>query len=161
MGTAQRGDCQDSCSWMTPLWWERNLPATLALISAILFACVFQWACLPTAAMRDLFNASINVAAVASGFVGTILAIVFAIKDTRPMRHIRQAGLFDTFRLYLIVSVEDCLLLIPVSLLGIGITYIHADTWVLRLMSSVWVFSSILAAAVTYRVIRVMHSCLR
>ena len=152
---------QNSGRKLTALKCEKLWPLSAAVLLCGVQWLLWQWLPLSCDSLRELLNATISFASVMGGFVATLMALVFAIRETRPVKNVIQAGLFPVFTEYLLTAVQMCLILIVVCLLSLALIHSGVAKTFLRELATLWVFVTAGALFSTYRVVNIIHSFLR
>ena len=121
MGNEETRSPRHTCLGVSCLVWEQIWPLGAAFLICIVQWCIWDQFPLTGDALRELLNATISFGSVMGGFVATLMALIFAIRDTQPVKHIFQAKLLPTFKKYLLASVQMCLFLVAVCLAEIAL----------------------------------------
>lgn len=128
------------------LVWEQCYPFALAVVSAVICWWLgFDFADVPL----QLLSATVTFGAIASGFVGTSLAILTSL-DTPVMRKIRRTPYVRILRWYLGWALTSGTVLSCVSILGL---FLHAtSSW----FAMAWWAAFTFCIACLYRLARTM-----
>lgn len=163
MGTKTENDQGHPRKLTQLLSFERCFPAAGAAIGMLFLAVVSHWRPLACRlACSDLYAATLNIAAILMGFLATILAIMFSIRDARPMRHLQQAGVFGVFKSYLVEGIVSASMLVVVSL--IGLAFHQATPPVCRFevfLFYIYSFALAYSGLSFWRVIHILHKMLK
>lgn len=93
---------------------EKWYPMILGLAAFGLGAWYFGKNPIPVA-MHDLFSAAVSIGAIAVGFLGTAMAILFSIEHRWIVKQVKRAGLFERLIGFLLYAIWGCLLLAVLS----------------------------------------------
>lgn len=74
---------------------------------------------LSTDTLKTLYEVMVNIGAISIGFLGTILAILFSLSNSRTLRHVRQAGRYQQLVDYLLSPIYWYFWLVALSTLGL------------------------------------------
>ncbi len=135
-------------------YWERWYPYALSAVAGIA-ACYYisAYQVLLPSTTKDLFQAVINISAIAVGFLATAKSILLSIDQRRAIRFLKQAGGYSDLVKYLMEAVQWCFLTTIFSAAWLLLNENYSSDWYLYGFA-IWFALAVLAALSCFRVIR-------
>lgn len=107
---------------------EKWYPMILGLVAFSVGACYLWHNPIPVA-LRDLFSVAVSIGAIAVGFLGTAMSILYTIERRWIVKQLKRAGLFDRLIGYLLHAIWWCLLLAVLSGAGLLLDLKNPANW--------------------------------
>lgn len=137
---------------------KRSIEGVYPYVLAVVAGAVFYWVELRVRPVRvavaaNFFGAISNVAAIAAGFLGTSLSVLYSIEDKPVVRDLKDADVWKLMMRYTMTALKWSLGLAAASAAGL----FYADRLTVRYFNMAFAGWSLLAFVTAFTCIRVVH----
>lgn len=111
--------------------------------------------------LKELFQATLNICAIAAGFLASAKAILFSVSGSKPAQWLKSGGEYQTLINYLLRAIQYCMLASILSAVNVLLwKQGPLDTFSHLLICS-WIFLCVASLLSSYRVINLLAELLK
>jgi len=133
---------------------ERWYPPFLGVLTSIIYYIFFRKFPL-SIRVKDLLMATVNISAIAVGFLAAAKSILLTIQGRKVIRQAKTAGLYQMLIDYMIWAIYSCFFLSIFSAIGLLLDLEHQQNWY-HYAFAIWLFISINSLFSFCKVIRLL-----
>lgn len=137
---------------------EKFYPLFLGIIASIIYYIFFK-GCPLSIRLKDILLATVNISAIAVGFLAASQSIILTMHGRRVIRQAKTSGLYNMLVKYMIFATYSCFFLAVLSAVGLLLDLDHQANWY-HWAFLVWLLLGVTSFFSFYRVIRLLGKIL-